>query len=439
MDYIESSELNKVIKQNEHILNLLRFYKGIDRSEISRRLQISMPTVYKAIDDLSGRDIIVKNENNVYINEQYAYLIGISIGSALCKISFLNLNFEMLNIDKFEEHKKAIGKKIEGVIADKELLNKCMNDNNKNYIYFKTPTQFSELKNILDCIFEYIQQSVTNNLFEVLSIGISCTGVINNITQTIVSAHNLEYLDNSTLETLIFPDKQAFFYNNQIFVCLVQNGDASVVAEKVYLYQSNSQYKNKKNIVALYLGVGIGAGIYLNQLYSGASGYAGEIGHTKAPMYEDVIFDKELEKNSEIDNSCTCGNEDCYDYKMRTYVFGTNKEKFSDFSADQIRDYLKNEQNQDKAKLFGKYLGNMVNSLTSLLDIDLIIFTGKFYKCMDSLYNPIVSVQDENKLKFSRNDCTLLTSTYGSLAPAVGAAIYSYYKKFDLELKWDYE
>lgn len=47
---------------------------------------------------------------------------------------------------------------------------------------------------------------------------------------------------------------------------------------------------------------------------------------------------------------------------MRTYVFGTNKEKFSDFCADQIRDYLKNEQNQDKAKLFGKYLGNMVNT-----------------------------------------------------------------------------
>lgn len=48
--------------------------------------------------------------------------------------------------------------------------------------------------------------------------------------------------------------------------------------------------------MALYLGVGIGAGIYLNQLYSGVSGYAGEIGHTKAPMYEDVNFDKKLEK-----------------------------------------------------------------------------------------------------------------------------------------------
>ena len=140
-----------------------------------------------------------------------------------------------------------------------------------------------------------------------------------------------------------------------------------------------------------------------------------------------------------LDKNCTCGNEDCYDYKMRTYVFETNKKLFSDFSADQICDYLKNEKNQDKAKLFGAYLGNMVNSLTSILNVDLIIFTGKFYKCMDSLYNSIVSVQDQNKLKYSRNDCTLLTSTYGSLAPSIGAAIYSYHRRFDLELAWDYE
>ena len=44
MEYIK--DFNKIIKQNQHILNLLRFYKGIDRSEISRRLQLSMPTVY---------------------------------------------------------------------------------------------------------------------------------------------------------------------------------------------------------------------------------------------------------------------------------------------------------------------------------------------------------------------------------------------------------
>lgn len=437
MEYIK--DFNKIIKQNQHILNLLRFYKGIDRSEISRRLQLSMPTVYKAVDELDNLNIINKGDNNISINDEYAYLVGISIGSALCKICFLDVSFNILDTDRFGKYKEIICKNLEGIIEDKELLLKCKNDKSKNYIYFKTPTQFSELKNILDCLFQFIQSSIEENLFNVLSIGISCTGVINSKTQTILSAHNLDYLDNSTLETLIFPDKQKYFHDNQIYICLLQNSDASVIAEKIHLYQTNSIYKSKKNIISLYLGVGIGAGIYLNGLYNGTSGYAGEIGHTKAPMYEERYCVKKENDSISIDQNCTCGNEDCYDYKMRTYVFEMNKEMFSDLSSDQIRDYLRSSGNQDKAQLFGMYLGNMVNSLTSLLDVDLIIFTGKFYKCMDLLYNSIVSVQDQNKLKFSRNDCTLLTSTYGSLAPSIGAAIYSYHKRFDLELAWDYE
>lgn len=437
MEYINN--INKTMKQNEHLLNLLRFFDGIDRSEISRKLQISMPTVYKAIDELSNLNIINKNDNGISINDDYAYLIGISIGSALCKISFLDLSFNLLSPDKFRGCKEKICKSIEEEISDKELLYQCMKDDAKNYIYFKTPAQFSELKNILNSVFDYVQKSVENNLFNVISIGISCTGVINNKTQTILSAHNLVYLDNSTLDTLIFPDKQKFFSENHIFVCLVQNSDASVIAEKINLYQTNSIYKNKKNIISLYLGVGIGAGIYLNGLYSGTNGYSGEIGHTKAPMYEKEYMDKNLMMPNMVDRNCTCGNEDCYDYKIRTYVFQTDKLTFSDFSASQIRDYLSDSKNKDKAELFGKYLGNMVNTLTSLLNVDLIIFTGKFYKCMDLLYNSIVLIQDQNKLKFSRNDCTLLTSGYGSLAPAVGAAIYSYHKRFDLKLSWDYE
>ena len=105
-------------------------------------------------------------------------------------------------------------------------------------------------------------------------------------------------------------------------------------------------------------------------------------------------------------------------------------------SADDIRDFL--SCHSDKAELFGKYLGNLVNTLTNFLNIDLIIFTGKFYKSMDLLSNSIVSIQDENPLKFSRNDSTILTSPFGSLAPSIGAAIYSYHQKYDLELSWNY-
>lgn len=424
---------NRIIQQNAQLLNFLRFYKDIDRSEISRRMQISMPTVYKAIDELCSQNVVKKIGNNIIINDEYAYFVGISIGSSLSKVVFVNMNFEILKNEVGLNYKNEICDKIDEFISDKELLHECKNDTSRNYVYFKTPDQFGELKKILDGIFEYLEISIEQGTFRVASIGISCTGIINNKTQTIMSAHNLEYLDNSKIESLIFPDKQKFFQDNQVDVYLVQNSDASVIAEKINLYKTDSIYKCKKNIISLYLGVGVGAGIYLNGLYSGTSGYSGEIGHTKAPVYERI--DKISLEN--VDKSCTCGNTDCYDYKIRTYVFQMKKAEFSDLSAAKIREQL--EQDKSKAELLGKYLGDMVNTLTNLLNVDLIIFTGKFYKSMDLLYNSIVSVQDDNKLKYSRNDCTLLTSNYGSLAPTIGAAIYSYHKKYNLKLEWDYE
>lgn len=421
---------SKLISQYERLLNLLRFDKGIDRGGLSRQLKLSMPTIYKAIDELSSIGIVNKSESNIEINPSYGILVGISIGSSLCKIVFVDSNFQVLDSANFEYYKT--------ILRDKFFQSEYFKENDlkqqENYIYFRTPNSFSKLKEILNFAFEGLEVFVENNI-NILSIGISCTGIINNKTQTILNAHNLKFLDESTLESLIFPDKMSYFQSKGIEIFLIQNSDATVIAEKIFLNQNNPNYKEKKNIITLYLGVGIGAGIYLNGLYSGSNGYSGEIGHTKAPVYESEK-DIQSAKENNLEITCTCGNDDCYDYKIRTYVFGKNKVDFCNQNSDMIRAFLMNHP--DKAELFGKYLGNMVNTLTNLLNIDLIIFTGKFYKSMDLLYNSIVSIQDKNQLKFSRNDCKLLTSEYGALSPAVGAAIYSYHKKYGLELAWDY-
>lgn len=433
------SNINKALKQHGDFLNLLRFYKTIDKMEIGRRLGISMPTIYKSIDDLNTINVLTKNESSIFLNSKFGILVGISIGTSLCKIVLLGFDFQLLDSDLFLQYKEIICKKIYEILNSDELLEKCINDKSKNYIYFKTPNAFSDLKNVLDCIFECLQLLVENKKINIISIGISCTGIINKKTQTILDACNLTYLSNRTLDSLIYPDKHAFFTNNDIHVSLVQNSNAAVIAEKTYLNQINSPYKNKKNIVALYLGVGIGAGIYLNQLYEGTSGHAGEVGHTKSTICETFWRKsnlKELIHNNKIDRSCTCGCDDCYDYNIRTYVFEKTAKEFCDMSADEIREYLKTHPT--KAKLFGECLGNMVNSITSWLDVDLVIFTGKIYKSMDLLLNYIDTVRDESPLKFNRNDCEILPSYYGSLSPAIGAAIYAYHKKYDLKLSWDY-
>lgn len=430
---------NKFIKQNERLLNYLRFYKGIDRSELSRKLQLSMPTIYKSIDELNNMNIVNKKDSSISLNNRYGTLVGISIGTSLSKVVFLGHDFVSLNAETFSYYKDFIYKKIRQKLCEDELLKECMASHGRNYIYFRTPKTFSDLKNIINDVFDCIKYWVTNKELNVLSIGISCTGIINNKTQTILDAYNLSYLSNRTLDSLIFPDKQLFFEENNIYVSLIQNSNASVIAEKIALNQSNSQYKNKKNILAIYLGVGLGAGLYIDRLYEGTNGYAGEAGHTKAPDCNLPKEEKEyikLMESGQIDKCCTCGCDDCYDYKIRTYVFEKNMEAFCDMSSQKIFDHL--DKNPMCAKLLGEYLGSIVNTITSWLDLDLIIFTGKIYKSMNLLLNHIDIVRDQSPLRFNRNDCTILVSDLGSRSPAIGAAIYAYHKKYELELSWNY-
>lgn len=438
-----AGESNKLLTQNAKLLNYIRFFNGIGRSELSRSLQLSMPSIYNAVDALSAENILIKNGSNIELNINYGVLIGISIGTSLTKIVFLNFRFEPFSSDTFNTHKEILCSLIKDIIGNDDLLLKCISEAKKrNYIYFHTPNNFSCIKSILNCIFLYIENCVKNHTLNVLSIGLSCTGIVNDKNQTILDSHNLECLNNVPLDTLVSPECQNFLSENDIPVYLVQNSNASVIAEKIDLYLSNSPFKSKTNIVSLYLGVGIGSGLYLNSLYTGSQGYAGEISHTYCPIVESNGEIKHIQKLIEdniIDSSCPWGCNDCYDYKIRSFVFEKKANEFCDMSSQEIYDYLSMETNGRKRELLSAYLGNMVNVITNFLNTDLVVFTGKFYKSMGLLMNSIDNILDQNSMRYNRNNCKILVSRYGPLSSAIGAAIYSYHKKYNLELSWNYE
>lgn len=431
---------DKIFRSNADFLNLLRFYKGINKIELGKYLNLSMPTIYKTLDDLDDAGIVNKKELSVY--EDYGTLCGISIGSSLCKIVFLDMNFCVFSATKFASYKKVMIRALEnGGLKNDPLLSKCSSDESKNYIYFCTPDNFSILKDSLDIIFECIKTWHDDESFlNFLSIGISCTGVINEQNHTIVNGHLLEYLNNTPLSKLIYPNKQTYFTKKEIDIYLVQNANAAMIAEKIALYHTNSEFKNKKNIMALYLGGGIGAGLYFGKIYSGACGYSGEIGHIATPYFlkTNSSFDADTKSTDMLDARCTCGNKDCFEHRIRTDVFRKSHKDFCYMSSVSIADELKKDPEKQKAKLFGTYLGYMVNICTNLLNLDLIIFTGKFYKSMDIVMNDMVKVLDENHLKFNQNACDLLVSKQGPKSSAMGAAIYAYHMKYDLELSWEY-
>ena len=414
---------NDIVKQHSELIKILRLYPSLDKTKIADKIGVSTPTVYKFLDELRKNEII--NED-LSINPVWGTFIGISIGTSLCKVAFLNFDFSPYTIKDFETYKK-------------EMY--CMIGNNedsdsKNYVYFKTPNSFSELKNTLNSIFSVIKKHIDAGDLKLISIGISSTGTVDERVSKICQAHNLTYLNGRTIEHMLFDDMKDYFANRGIPLFFVQNSKASVIAETFNLYDSNlaPDLQIKKNIAALYFEFGVGAGFVINgKLYDG-NGYAGEIGHIPAP-----IDMKKYTKTITTDKNCTCGSSVCIDHIIRSCVFDSlppdfHSSDFRNMSSDDISRFLNN--NPERAECLGTILGYIAKLLANILNIDLVIFTGKLYKSEQVLKKYILATMDENNLEFNRNDCRTQTSNIGTLAPAIGAAIYSYYKKCNIELDW---
>ena len=120
---------------------------------------------------------------------------------------------------------------------------------------------------------------------------------------------------------------------------------------------------------------------------------------------------------------------------MRSVVFNKSKINFKDMNSNEIRNFL--ESNPEQAQFLGTLLGYITNMLAAILNINLVVFTGKLYKITDLLYKYIEQTTDESNLKFNRGDCKIYTSDKGTLSPTLGVAMYSYYKKYSSSLDWN--
>lgn len=501
-------DLCKSLKLYSDVINMFRFYPTLDRVEMAKRLDISGTTFYKAIDDLSKKNLLVQvtpsgraKETSYTLASDLFYMLGISIGASLCKIVFIGTDFRRMPEEAFSDHKANLIKRIKSILeinndTTKEL-EKCEQDSYRNYIFFATPKSFLSLKQVINAVFDYCREQINSGNLRIFSIGISSTGIIDRDRQKIVRSHNLLYLDDIKIDGLIAPTNRDFFLEKGISVSLVQNSDASVIAEVIELYLTNSPFKGKKNIASLYLGYGVGSGLYLDGiLFNGCHGFAGESGQLAAPTFIEECFyplsekkipsievsteqktDKESPSKEESAEQktnkespskvsladlskekalllnyvlSTWDNVDnrphfskdimSYDEKIRKYVFEEEFEgQFKEKSSDEIYRFL--AQNKDNANLLGKYFGGIVNTITNLLNVEMIIFTGKIYKSFDLIADVISQEQGNRGVKLGRtgrDDCALVKSSLGSLSPAVGAAIYSYHKKCDIPLSWNY-
>jgi len=126
-------------------------------------------------------------------------------------------------------------------------------------------------------------QLVESNL---LGIGIGCAGHIRFKDGVIITTSNLKGFKN-------YPLRDEIQANFNIPVILDNDANAQAYGEFKF-----GGFKVYNSLIFLTLSTGIGAGIVLNnKLYRGATGTAGEFGHTIVDSGSDLV--------------CTCGNNGC--------------------------------------------------------------------------------------------------------------------------------
>ena len=429
-----NAEIFNLNSQYRDILNIIRCKPGIEKTVLAKKLDLAYKTLVKQLEELEEAGFIY-SEPQLKVNEKRFYMCGISIGGSHCKVVIVDSEYRILSKETFEN----IGKKYN--VFQQDFFSKKTNKTEYGYKYFETPDNRTELQLYINYIVNDIiklydlSQRENEDIPSILSIGIALTGSIDTKKQIIVRSHNIDYMKNISRDMLLELDTLQNLKQRGIEFVIDHNAKAMAVCEKFSLYNEdndNHEYRNKKNIACVYLGSGIGCGIILNnRLIRGCRNFSGELGHIQVPRYPGLEDD--------IEETCTCGGKNCLEHFIIHDVFEMNRNDFEKATSEQILQEIECIEKTDKVEyvkkmqILGYYVGWAIDAITKLLNVGLIIFSGKMTCFITKAWSYLEPTVGEMNYAFL--DCQLILSKYAALAPSIGAAILSTYPADEL-IEW---
>lgn len=184
--------------------------------------------------------------------------------------------------------------------------------------------------------------------------------------------------------------------------------------------------RGSRDLFYITIGEGIGGAIILDgKLWTGASGFAGEVGH--------ITIDSE-------GSECQCGNMGC----LETVASGPNivrraKERLHQDSTSSLSKLglnknftaadlaLEATEGDDFALMMlertGKYIGTGVASVINLLNIERIVLGGGVMQAGDLILNPIIQEAKKRAFQPCFDATTILAAALEADAATIGAAM----------------
>lgn len=357
------------------IFKIIHRHGPITRKELADNTSYSAATITNHVKKLIAEEYVIETDKGsssggrkpVYIkvNPEKGYMLSLNIGVNSSQLYLFDLAFEILE-----------GKKIE--------INR-QKDPEYNLLKIK-----AEIDNFLD------KYKIAKE--KILGLGVGVPALIDREKNQLGFGPNLGWHD------LAIPKFYAEYYDFPII--LENEAKAAAIGEKEFVYP------DIENLVFVSINEGIGCGILLEgNLYTGASGNAGEFGH--------LIIDSDGPK-------CHCGNNGCWETLASENFLRAEVNKYldKDLKLEEIYE-LDFEKDEDLKKIIEKSgtnigigLVNIINSLSP----EHIVIGGGIIRAKGHLMETINEVVDKKALKISRNSVDLKFTELEGLATVYGLA-----------------
>ncbi|MBN2542580.1 ROK family protein [bacterium] len=267
------------------------------------------------------------------------------------------------------------------------------------------------LQGILTLILTFVKEY--SNEYEILGVGIGLPGVV-------------QFKEGFVINPPNMPGWKSFnvlqFFKSKLDLPVFIDNDANVMALAEAVWGAG---KDCRQIVCLTLGTGVGGGIVIDkELYHGASGGAGELGH--------VIVQAG-------GRQCGCGNKGCLEaYLGANYIIAHTVELLDSYPASILNkiysesaeltppDILEAVKADDPLGMkivdeMAYYLGIGIGSIINVFNPDMVIIGGGLCNFGEYLLGPARKVAEECAMEGLFEDVKIVQAEFKNRAGVIGA------------------
>lgn len=371
--------------------------KKINKSIVLNTVQEKCPLSRAAISEITGLNkATVSALVSELIDEKFIYELGPgqSSGGRRPVMLFFNKNAGCsIGIDLGVNYILAIITDLQGNIIKENSI----------------PLHNRESEHVIPELIHFIQQLIIeapDTPYGIIGIGIGVPG-ITDAEGKILFAPNLEWSNVNIKEKI----------ENEFHVPVTVDNEANAGSHGEKRYGAG---QDVSNLIYISAGIGIGAGIIIdNELYKGASGISGEMGHFT------------IEANGK---KCHCGNRGCWELYASENALLEQARQLPEFRGQSevidIDQLIRaaDEGDRNVINLFnsiGEYLGIGLTNIVNTFNPEQVIIGNHLSKLRNWINNPIHRILEQRLLPYHLDALQVKFSKLGIYSCALGSSSFA--------------